>query len=74
MFLLIWRLDDIYLDFKDTGKELVVNGKINSMTQQRVGQNIMPIPSILKLMKNFKFVKRLLLSSANYFPVIIFII
>jgi multimeric flavodoxin WrbA len=58
-------INGIYKALNNAGKELVANGKINPQTQRHVGKNIMPMPPIFKLMKNFRFVKRMVIKYAT---------
>jgi multimeric flavodoxin WrbA len=58
-------INDIYASLNNAGKELVAHGKISPKTQRHVGKNIMPMPPIFKLMKNFRFVKRMVIQYAS---------
>jgi multimeric flavodoxin WrbA len=51
------KLQEVYKAYYQAGKELATEGKINSSTQKRANQNILPIPAIAKLLMNFKFFK-----------------
>jgi multimeric flavodoxin WrbA len=59
------EINDVYGALKKAGRELVAHGEISQKTQRHVDKNIIPMPPVFKLMKNFRFVKRMVIQFAS---------
>lgn len=59
------KIKDAYKAFEDAGKELATMGCISSSTQKRASQEVLPIPPIIRIFKNFMPVKKKLLEQAK---------
>jgi len=59
------KIRDAYQAFEDAGRELAVHGRISPSTQKRACQDVLPMPRILNLLKNFRPVKRMMVEQAK---------
>ncbi len=59
------KLADAYQAFEEAGRELATDGRVSRPTEKKAGQNILPIPPIIKLLKNLRPVKKKLVAQAR---------
>ncbi|MBU2550126.1 MAG: flavodoxin family protein [Proteobacteria bacterium] len=59
------RLAAAYQAFEQAGYELATTGRVKPSTQKAASQNIIPMPPLIRLLKNFQPVKRKMLEQAR---------
>ena len=59
------KLEETYQAFEKAGYELATTGRVSPATQKKASQNIIPMPPLIRLLKNFRPVKKKMLAQAR---------
>ena len=59
------KLKETYEAFETAGRELAQTGAVSRATEKKASQDILPLPPLIKLLRNFRPVKRKLIAQAR---------
>ena len=59
------KIHQVYQAYYQAGRELVTNGKISLRTQKKANQIVIPIPPLVKILRDLNLCRKLLLKKAT---------